>query len=190
MSLLHRIARLFKADLHGLLDALEEPDVMLKQAVREMREVIEQSETQLNTMSRESQRYAQHLQALSATLAEYDSQIDFCFAENNEAAIKTLLRKKLETRQILQATENRRQTLAEATDRLETELAERQDKLKSILDKMALFSDQSPKNDPSGFDAARANDFYQAVTPEDVELAYLQEKRRRQSKQAQREQQP
>lgn len=189
MSLLHRIARLFKADIHGILDALEEPDVMLKQAVREMREEIEQSEMQLKTVTKDAQRHAQKFQELSAALIELDPQIDFCFAENNEAAVKTLLRKKLETQHVLQATENRRQALQEEINAVETELAERQEKLKAILDKMTLFSDRSMDTRHGGFDASRETAYCKAVTPEDVELAYLQEKRQRQQRQAQREQQ-
>ena len=38
MTLLTRISRLFRADFHALLDSLEEPDVLLRQALREMEE--------------------------------------------------------------------------------------------------------------------------------------------------------
>ncbi|ETW92791.1 MAG: hypothetical protein ETSY1_42105 [Candidatus Entotheonella factor] len=36
MTLMMRITRLFKADMHGLLDLLEEPEAVLKQAIRDM----------------------------------------------------------------------------------------------------------------------------------------------------------
>jgi phage shock protein A len=43
MTLITRVSRLFKADVHGILDALEEPEAILKQAVREMEDEIEKS---------------------------------------------------------------------------------------------------------------------------------------------------
>ena len=36
MALITRISRLFTADFHAVLDRIEEPDVLLKHAIREM----------------------------------------------------------------------------------------------------------------------------------------------------------
>ena len=36
MTLINRVSRLFRADLHAVLDRVEEPDLLLHQAVREM----------------------------------------------------------------------------------------------------------------------------------------------------------
>jgi phage shock protein A len=190
MSLLHRITRLFKADIHGILDALEEPDVMLKQAVREMQEEIEQSEAQLKTAGKQLERFEQKIPEQAAALARFEEQIDFCFAENNEILAKTLLRKKLETRQSLQALEKRRQALLDEKVALESELAGRRDKLQSILDKMALFTDRSTDAYPAAFDANNESVLCNAVTQEDVELAYLKEKRQRLQRQTSQEQRP
>ena len=38
MPLVDRVARLFRADLHAVMDRIEEPDVLLRQALREMEE--------------------------------------------------------------------------------------------------------------------------------------------------------
>ena len=36
MALVTRLSRLFQADFHAVLDQIEEPDLQLRQAVREM----------------------------------------------------------------------------------------------------------------------------------------------------------
>jgi len=36
MALINRISRLFKADFHAVLDHIEEPEALLKQAIRDM----------------------------------------------------------------------------------------------------------------------------------------------------------
>jgi phage shock protein A len=190
MSLLHRIARLFKADMHGILDALEEPDIMLKQAVREMSEEIEHAEAQSKTLARQIDRTAAKKQELSALLAEVGEQLDFCFAENNESLAKALLRKRLETQQTLQLLDKRRQALLQEKAVLETELAERQDKLKSILDKITLFSAQQVDECHAGYDAKGESVLCKTVTQEDVELAYCKEKQQRLQRHAQQEQRP
>jgi len=40
MNILTRISRLFKADIHGILDSLEDPEIIFKQAVRDMQDEI------------------------------------------------------------------------------------------------------------------------------------------------------
>ena len=39
MALINRLSRLFKADFHAVLDQIEEPELLLKQAIREMEAV-------------------------------------------------------------------------------------------------------------------------------------------------------
>ena len=61
---------------------------------------------------------------------------------------------------------------------LAAELAERQNKLKSVLDKTALYTDRNGHDQfrEMGFDW---NSFHGArVAPEDVDLAFLKEKRK------------
>jgi len=42
MALVTRLTRLFQADFHAVLDRIEEPDLQLKQAVREMQFALDQ----------------------------------------------------------------------------------------------------------------------------------------------------
>jgi phage shock protein A len=175
MSLIHRIARLFKADLHGILDSLEEPDIMLKQAVREMQEEIGHSETQLKALNKQVEQLLTATRDLACKLPAIEAQIDFCFATANEALAKTLLRKKLEAQQSLRRLEKRHQTLQDEKTAVEAELAARRDKLNSVVEQMALFDVTSNPDEATENTSQNS----QAVSQEDVELAYLQEKQRR-----------
>ncbi len=56
MALITRVTRLFTADMHAVLDRLEEPDVLLRQAVREMHEVLASDRQQLRALRGESTR--------------------------------------------------------------------------------------------------------------------------------------
>ena len=44
MPILNRVKRLFQADVHAILDAIEEPEAVLKQAIREMQENLDQKQ--------------------------------------------------------------------------------------------------------------------------------------------------
>lgn len=188
MSLLHRITRLFKADIHGILDAIEEPDIMLKQAVREMSEEIESSEAMIKTLTKELDRAAVKKRDATAALDELDDQIGLCIAESNEPLVKSLVRKKLETGQNLKLIEKRQQSLLEEKAALEQELAERKDKLKSIIDKLTLFTDRHDNDRNASFDATGESVGLNNVTQEDVELAFLKEKQKRGRQQSNQEQ--
>ena len=41
MAIVNRIRRLFRADVHAVLDIIEEPEAILKQAIREMQEALD-----------------------------------------------------------------------------------------------------------------------------------------------------
>ena len=53
MALITRVSRLFRADLHAVLDRIEEPDVLLRQAVREMEEALARDEQRLKALNYE-----------------------------------------------------------------------------------------------------------------------------------------
>jgi phage shock protein A len=180
MTLLHRIVRLFKADIHGILDVLEEPDVMLKQSIREMREELACSEARHKAVKSQLEHWAQKQQELTEALAELENQIDFCFCANNEILAKNLLRKKLETLKNLKMLEQQRKALEEERSELETELAERHDKLAATLDKMALFTDCHADTDLMPETPTAQN-----ISQEDVEIAFLQEQQRRTTQETQ-----
>ena len=56
MSLITRLAQLIKADSHHLIDQVELPDVMLKQALREMEASLEQVRRDLQIIACERQK--------------------------------------------------------------------------------------------------------------------------------------
>ena len=179
MTLITRVSRLFKADVHGILDALEEPEAILKQAVREMEDEIEKSRLHKKKLDKQIERFGTVKKNLISKLESTEQKIDYTFSENNEVLIKSLLRKKLEINLQIETMENRLRQLNDEKTELETELKEQSDKLKSIIEKLNLFSDQPAYRQNNGIDEYTKLDAFSAVTQEDVELAFLHEKKRR-----------
>ena len=53
MALITRLSRLFQADLHAVLDRIEEPDTLLRQAMREMEEALDPDAQQIKRLQLE-----------------------------------------------------------------------------------------------------------------------------------------
>ncbi len=175
MSIIKRITRLFTADMHGILDRLEEPEIILKQAIREMQEEIEKSTNHLDLLQRKQARLDKIHQELTTRLIDLQQQISFCL-DKNELLAKSLLRKKLETELQIKAVTQQLQELDANITQEVKQLEERKDKLQSTLDKAALFSEQHSNAEMDEQISGRDGSLQQTVTQEDVELAFLHEK--------------
>jgi phage shock protein A len=93
MGILSRALRLCKADLHGVMDQMEDKDLLLRQHLREMQTAmagrqarIEQFEESLRTGKRDRSRVAQELQNLEADL-------DRAVARGRDDIARMLIRK-------------------------------------------------------------------------------------------------
>ena len=76
MALINRISRLFTADVHAVLDRIEEPDVLLKHAIREMDEELASSEQRVRQLEHERDALADRHGKIQASLTELLSQLD------------------------------------------------------------------------------------------------------------------
>ncbi|OOZ38928.1 hypothetical protein BOW53_13550 [Solemya pervernicosa gill symbiont] len=59
MALINRVTRLFRADMHAVLDRIEEPEVLLRQSIREMEEALADDEQQLRQLIEEGEQIAE-----------------------------------------------------------------------------------------------------------------------------------
>jgi phage shock protein A len=179
MTLFARISRMFKADIHGILDSIEEPEVILKQAVREMEQEIEKSEQQLTGKKARKEYLQKTLSEKQEAIAELEKQISLCFEAKNEELAKGLVRKKLECKQRTKLTEQAIHGLETEVELSAAKLAEQKDKLQSIVEKMKIFSAtarEKERNNQWQEPLGRA-DFH--ISDQDVEVAFLEEKKRR-----------
>ena len=95
MALITRISRLFTADVHAVLDRIEEPEVVLKQAIREMTEEVARAEQRLRWLAAESDRLEQYLSGYAETISSLDSELDLCFMADEETLARSLVKRKL-----------------------------------------------------------------------------------------------
>lgn len=178
MALITRISRLFKADFHAVLDHIEEPEQMLRQAIRDMEDDLVQAEQRIALCSHEQDTFAVRKSELGNAISNIDSELDLCFESDNEDLARGLVRKKLEAERLLKRLESKlganEQYLVEQRKLLDENTAT----LDSLRQKAELLSQRPAVHGRSGAEiddmAWAARDM--TVGDDEIEIAFLREK--------------
>ena len=175
MALITRISRLFQADFHAVLDRIEEPDVLLRQAVREMEEELARDEQRSKILKHEQGQLTARESDLEQSLHEIEEQLDVCFDSGKDDLARTSIRRKLETQRFCKGLARKRQALQETIDDLDTRLRENRTRLESMRQKAELLAEENARARPA--DNWTLPEI--TVRDEDVEVAFLREKQHR-----------
>jgi phage shock protein A len=172
MALINRMSRLFTADVHAVLDRIEEPDALLKHAVREMEEELARSERELHALEHEQRILGERQRKTQAALADFSEQLDVCFANGNEDLARKVIKRRLETERLERHVGERRATLDKEVATRRAALDEQREQLDIMRQKAELLTTTSPSDDWSKTDSA--------VGDAEVEVALLRERQKRQ----------
>jgi len=96
MTIANRVSRIFKADIHGILDSLEHPEAVLRQAVRDMEEQLRCQEAEQKTLEKRLSQFKKVQRDHSKLHEEIQKQIELCFKTNHDDLARNFVRKKLE----------------------------------------------------------------------------------------------
>jgi phage shock protein A len=171
MALINRMSRLFAADIHAVLDRIEEPDVLLKHAVREMEEELAHGEQRARLLAHELGSLAERQQNAQTLLTEIGEQLDVCFASRNDELCRKIIKRRLDTERVARHVAERRAALDKELGTLRATLDEQRDALDVMRQKAELLT-ATAAGDAGGIDVA--------VSEAEVEVAYLRERQRRQ----------
>ncbi len=173
MALITRVSRLFQADFHAVLDRIEEPGVLLRQAVREMEEELARDEQRSKVLQHEQRRLVSRETDLEQSLHEIETELDTCFEAGNDDLARACIKRRLETQRLGKNVSRKRTVLGETLDELNARLRENRSRLESMRQKAELLAEENarPADDWSIPDIT--------VRDEDVEVAFLREKQHR-----------
>ena len=158
MALINRMSRLFTADVHAVLDRIEEPDVLLKHAIREMDEELARSEQRVRQLEHEREALAERQRKVQAALAELARKV---------------VKRKLETEKL-------GQHVAERSAAIAKELADRRglvDEQRERLDVLRQKAELLAAAPSGGGDEWGRAGF--TVSEDEVEVALLRERQAR-----------
>jgi len=174
MALITRFSRLFTADLNAVLDRLEEPEVLLKQAVRDMEEDIARTRGEAQALRMELQRLAKQDDDVRDRLTDFEEQLDVCFSTGEDTLARNLIRRKLETQRVQKMIAGKRDAAARRLADLDGAIAENDRHLQAMREKVELLVDQS---DAPGAGETPTSD--PTIGADEVEVEFLREQQRR-----------
>ncbi|MCH8336112.1 MAG: PspA/IM30 family protein [Proteobacteria bacterium] len=181
MALINRISRLVKADFHAVLDQIEEPGQLLKQAIREMEDDLAEAEQRIILCAQDQESLAVRRSELDATIVEIDSQLDLCFESEKEDLAKSLIRKKLEAERLLKRLSSSFAANGKYLEEQRATLDDNRATLQSLQQKAELFAQREPSQRAGAleFDDIACMAREMNVGEDEVEIAFLREKNAR-----------
>ncbi len=178
MALINRISRLFKADFHAVLDQIEEPEQLLKQAIRDMEDDLANTEQRINLCAHDQDALSGRKHELESAFAEIDAQLDLCFESKKDDLAKSLIRKKLEAERLLKRLNAKHVANEKYLDEQRAMFDENNATLESLRQKAEHFAQRTPVQIDSGseFDDIAWMAREMTVGDDEVEIEYLHEK--------------
>ena len=180
MALINRISRLFKADFNAVIDQIEEPELLLKQSVREMEDELARQERAVAQLAHEKESLTSRREEIAATARELDEELDVCFESGKEDLARVLVGRKLQAERLQKRIEARLESNRNSADQLERRLQHNRTTLESMRQKADVLAART--DDVSGDDRSSEDGFLSAracVDDHDVEVAFLREKAKR-----------
>ena len=177
MALMTRVSRLLRADVHAVLDRLEEPDVLLQQAIRDMEEVVAELRNRVNLARKERQQLRRRSEDVAQRASDLSQQLDAALSAGNEDVARSVVRRQLECKAFKATLDERMENLVQDIARQECVLSTHESELAALKQKADILTD-SP--DSYGADPVSPTAFG-AVSDDEVEAALLREIERRKS---------
>jgi phage shock protein A len=179
MALINRISRLFKADFHAVLDRIEEPEQLLKQAIREMDDELAASEQAIRLCAHEQHLLLSRKSEFGQKLVEVDQELDLCFASKKDDLARGLIRKKLETQRLLKRLNADEQANDKFLAEQRAQLEENRAALESLKQKAEIFAQRSPRDGRNVYGDPQWMAQELTVSDSEVEVAFLREQNAR-----------
>jgi phage shock protein A len=93
MAILARIVKIFKADIHGVMDQLEDRELLLKQHLRDMEEALNRKQAKLSKMKASHNQGLRDLAGYKQQWEALDHDLTMAVRKNKDDIARTLIRK-------------------------------------------------------------------------------------------------
>jgi phage shock protein A len=179
MALITRVARLLRADLHAVLDRLEEPETLLRQALREMEEAQGRDEQRLKLLDHALAQAASRAADLREILDATEAQLAAGLQAGQDDLARAVIRRRLEAQQSLKALTRRRVELEAAHTELAVRVGQDKARLEAMRQKVEILAEPDPAAHPVRIWEDLGLGAHLGVEAADVELALLAAKQAR-----------
>jgi len=148
MAITNRIKRLLRADVNAILDVIEEPEAVLKQAIREMQESLDRDRGFLTRTQKNLDAMRQGETILNEQLMRIQADLELCLAEGPEELARKAIGRKLSCQRQLETLRRRISGLEQLEEEKKDEIELQQDQLESIIEKAELYVQTKAEGSP------------------------------------------
>ena len=131
-TLFERIARLVRADAHGMVEALEERGRLLRQHLREAELEVLQKRARVDALGLEAERLAEESERRRERARQLDEDVELALAGDKEPLARFAAGQLLSERAALEALERQRETVQATRERLAERLAKQEEALGAL----------------------------------------------------------
>lgn len=132
MKLGRRLRRLLAADAHGVVEALEDRSLLLKQHLREAELAVDRKRARLQTLEEDERRLTAGIERAERDVHALDEDVELALAGEKEDLARFALGRLLPRRESLRALRGQAVRTLEERRRLEQLLAEQQGELDEL----------------------------------------------------------
>ncbi len=174
MSIMTRFIRLWKADIHGVMDELEDKPLILRQYLREMEESLEESEARIKKLAREKKSLKSEHEKLKEELKKTNADIDSAIKKGKDDIAKFLIKKEIPISRHIKDIERHIKNLDVDLENARQTYESR----KMDYERLKLRAREylRKEGEPSGIFEDISGEPYQDVCDEEIELELLKRK--------------
>ena len=177
MKLIKRLNKLITADAHAVLDSIEDPHALLKQAMRDMQTIIEEDKISLEQTTNNLEKLKQQAQLFIAEEEKLNQELELCFSQDNELLARNVIKKKLYLAQRVELNVCHCRKASEKQSQLSSRIVANQQEFQLIAHQAeVLLSELVLQDKKSSQQPVQLN---AVITDDDIEMALLVEKEKR-----------
>lgn len=174
MTIITRFIRLCKADIHGVMDHLEDKELLLKQYLRDMEDDLNAEKTRLGQLTAANEGSRRFFGKYENEIARIEDEIETAIQKEKDDIARFLIRKSRPYMQMRNQTSRQMEAAEDEISQLKTRIEQRQAQLKDIQRRAREYS-ETIKAGTDLFDIGDVeND--DAFTEEEIELELFRRK--------------
>lgn len=177
MGMMTRMVRLWKADLHGVMDQLEDKGLLLRQYLREMETSLQRKEARCEHLTRGCRRIRRDMEHRQEEMEKLEQDLVLAIDKEKDDIARMLIRKRRSLQGACHHLQQQLDILVEEHQQLDRLLDQQRLQYDQLQLKAEVFfrreQDRQYEEGPAGFTSA--GDF-QSPTEDEIELELIQRK--------------
>lgn len=176
MSILTRMSRLCKADLHGVMDQIEDKGLLLKQYLREMESALKEKQTRQSQLHQSCRQIQRDLSQQNLEREKLEKELELAVRKDKDDIARMLIRKRRMLLSCCEGMQRQLHRIEEEGAHLAENLNQQQLQYQELKIKVAEYCRQAEQRPFAEASEMMAAAFSSPPAEEEIEIELLQRK--------------